>query len=106
MFTKKDVSMLGKFVLNFALPALLFRTLSQRSFAETFHIGYLVAYGAGSLIVFFAAFLIARIRRNEDISFRAIYGMGMAFSNTAFIGYPIPVVGTKCCGCIGTLHVS
>ena len=89
MLTKADTGRLGKFVICFALPALLFRTLSQRSFTEIFHVGYLAAYGGGSLLVFFAAFFLARMRQNKDASFRALYGMGMAFSNTAFIGYPI-----------------
>ncbi|MEW6671383.1 MAG: AEC family transporter [Thermodesulfobacteriota bacterium] len=89
VFTKEDAGRLGKFVLILALPALLFRTLSQRSFAEIFDVAYLAAYGAGSLLVFFAAFYLARLRRKGDVSFRALYGMGMSFSNSGFVGYPI-----------------
>ena len=89
VLTKEDTGRLGKFVIWFALPALLLKTLSQVSFAEIFHIGYLAAYGGGSLLLFFAAFFFAQLRRKKDVSFRALYGMGMAFSNSAFIGYPI-----------------
>ncbi len=89
VFTKEDSTRLGKFVLNFALPALLFKTLSQRPFAEVFDLGYLAAYGVGSLLVFFAAYFFARVHRKGENPFHALFGMGMAFSNTAFIGYPI-----------------
>ena len=89
MFAREDSARLGKFVLYFALPALLFKTLSQRSFAEIFNLNYLAAYGVGSLSVFLVAFFLGRMRRKEGNPFHALCGMGMAFSNTAFIGYPI-----------------
>ncbi len=89
VFTKEDSARLGKFVLNFALPALLLKTLSQRSFSEIFDLSFLAAYGVGSLLVFFAAFFLGRMRRKGENPFHALCGMGTAFSNTAFIGYPI-----------------
>jgi malonate transporter and related proteins len=89
MFSKDDMRMLGKFVLNFALPALLFRTLSQRSMAEMLNGWYLVAYGVGSLIVFFPALILAHYGRKKPMSFSVFFGMGMSFSNSAFIGFPI-----------------
>ena len=49
MFSKVDGQVLGRFVLNFALPAMLFNTLSQRNFAEVLNPNYLLAYGLGSL---------------------------------------------------------
>lgn len=51
MLSKSDVRILGGFVINFALPALLFKALSQRSFAEIMNTDYLVAYALGSLAV-------------------------------------------------------
>ena len=43
MFSKLDGQVLGRFVLNFALPAMLFNTLSQRNFAEVLNPNYLIA---------------------------------------------------------------
>ncbi|WP_310627008.1 AEC family transporter [Limnohabitans sp.] len=49
MFSKVDGQVLGRFLLNFALPAMLFNTLSQRDFAEVMNPHYLVAYGVGPM---------------------------------------------------------
>jgi len=46
---------LGAFVLTFALPALIFKSLAQRPVAEIANWGYLAAYGGGSLIAYFLA---------------------------------------------------
>jgi predicted permease len=48
-FTKEDSRVLSKFVLNFALPAMLFNALAKRSLEDILHPGYLLAYALGSL---------------------------------------------------------
>jgi malonate transporter len=50
-FSKSDTRALGMFVINFALPALIFKALSQRPFAEIMNVNYLLAYALGSLAV-------------------------------------------------------
>lgn len=66
MFSKVDGQVLGRFVLNFALPAMLFNTLSQRDFSEVLNPNYLMAYGVGSmfslLLVFGAGMFGAKNR--------------------------------------------
>ncbi len=42
---------MGAFVMNFALPALLVKTLSGRPIADIIHGEFLIAYGGGSLII-------------------------------------------------------
>jgi hypothetical protein len=55
LFAKADMQVLGKFVINVAPPALIFRALSTRPIAEVFNPGFLVAYALGSLTLMIAA---------------------------------------------------
>lgn len=89
ILSKADTRALGLFVINFALPFLLFKALSQRSFAEIWNPVYLVAYALGSLAVMLLGIGITRFGRGRSLSASALYGMGMSFSNTSFIGYPV-----------------
>ena len=49
LFSKADMRVFGRFVIQIALPALLFNALASRPLAEVFHPGYLLAYTVGSL---------------------------------------------------------
>ena len=49
LFSAPDMRVLGKFVVKFALPALLFTALSQRPIADIVNGSYLAAYAVGSL---------------------------------------------------------
>lgn len=89
LFARADTRALGAFVINIALPAVLFRALSQRSFAEVMNLDYLVAYALGSLAVFALGVAVARWLRRRELPAAAIVGMGMAMSNSAFIGFPV-----------------
>jgi predicted permease len=51
LFAKTDIRGFGKFVVNVALPALLFKALSERHFAEIINVSYLLAYATGSFLV-------------------------------------------------------
>jgi malonate transporter and related proteins len=88
-FAKSDMRVLGRFVINLALPALLFKALSERSFAEIVNGGYLLAYALGSLAVLGAAIAVARFVQDKSLQVSAIHGMGVSLSNSGFIGYPI-----------------
>ena len=52
VFSKPDLRVLGKFVLNLALPALLFNAIAQRPLADVMHMDYLLAYGLALVLVF------------------------------------------------------
>ena len=88
LFAKAALPALGSFVITFCIPALLFKSLSQRSIAEVANTGYLLAYAAGSLLTLAAGLLWARAR-GQPRDAAAMTGMGMACANTAFIGYPV-----------------
>lgn len=89
LFDKADMRVMGRFVLNFCLPALLFRALSQRNLGEVLNGSFLVAYAAGSLALLCGGHLLSRHVFHKPASLAALKGLGMSASNSGFIGYPI-----------------
>jgi predicted permease len=89
LFAREAVRVLGRFVIQFALPALLFKALSERSFAEVMNLDYLLAYAAGSLAVMAAGVAVAYRLRRKDLAASTLHGLGMSMSNSGFIGFPV-----------------
>lgn len=77
------------FVLNFALPALMFNALLREDVHEGVGIRFFAAYALGSLVSFVAVALVWRVVAGRSLSHSAIAGMGASCSNTGFIGFPI-----------------
>jgi len=88
-FTREEARVLGRFVVNFCVPALVFRALSQRTLSEVLNGPYLAAYALGSLAVLLGAVAYAHRLRGKPMSLAALQGLGMSGSNSAFVGYPI-----------------
>jgi malonate transporter len=88
LFARADMRVFGKFVINLALPALLFNALSSRSVAEVLNPVFVLAYAGGSLLAMAFGIVWAR-RAGKPLSAAAIVGMGMACSNSGFIGFPL-----------------
>jgi len=89
LFTKADMRVFGKFVINLALPALLFSALAQRQLGEILNGSYVLAYLAGSLALLGAGLLWSRRFAGMSATTGTIYVMGMTCSNSGFVGYPI-----------------
>jgi len=89
LFAKTDMRVLGKFVINLALPALLFRALSQRQISEIFNLHYLLAYGLGSWAAVGLGYWWTRRISDRSSSTSIFHAMGVSCSNSGFIGYPI-----------------
>ncbi|GHC29612.1 transporter [Kushneria pakistanensis] len=94
--TREHVQGIGRLVVNFALPALIVRSLSQHPLPEMFNAHYLLAYGLGSLAMLAFGLALARFQRRQ-LTHGAIMAMGMGTANSGFIGYPIAamVIGPK-----------
>ena len=92
LFSKSDMRVLGKFVVNLALPALLFNALAQRSLGEILNGRYLLVYATGSLLALGLGWLWARRGAGQDGTTSAYYAMGTACSNSGFVGYPIALL--------------
>lgn len=97
LFTKTETRSFGRFVVMLALPALLFNALSAHALREVLDLDFLFAYGLGSILVLAGAVARERWYRKRTMQSSAIVGLGMAFANTGFIGYPIAaqVVGAS-----------
>src|SRR5690606_33778387 len=86
VFRKPDLRVLGGFVINIALPAVLFKALSQRTFDAVMDVDYLVAYALGSLAVLALGIAAGHFVRRRGLQASALIGMGMGMSNSAFVG--------------------
>jgi malonate transporter len=86
---KTDGQALGRFVMNFALPAMLFNALASRNFKEVLHVDYLAAYALGSLLAFATVFAWARWGAGKSTTLSSMMALGSSSSNSGYIGYPI-----------------
>jgi hypothetical protein len=89
LFTKADMRVFGKFVIQIALPALLFNALASRPLGEVVHPGYLLAFTAGSLALIGGALWVARGVQRKSLTESAYVAMGMTCSNSGYVGYPV-----------------
>jgi predicted permease len=90
-YDKSDIRVLGRFVIQVALPALLFKALSERSIAEIINLHYLGAYALGSLITFAAALAGTRFLKGLSRPALGMLALGGSTSNSGFIGFPLVV---------------
>ena len=89
LFNKPDMRVLGRFVINVCLPALSFNALSKRPLGEVLNGPYLLAYAAGSLTVVLIGMLVGLRLRRQSMPLATMQSLGMAASNSGFVGYPI-----------------
>lgn len=89
LFSQAGIPFLGRFVIYFALPMLVFKALAQRSVAEIMNLNYLAAYGTASAGLLLLGFAFAYLRQKKGVSESALFGLGISFSNSGFVGYPI-----------------
>lgn len=92
LFSQADMRVLGKFVINLALPALLFNALAQRPIGEILNGRYMLVYALGSLLTMGLGWLWARRVARQDGTTSAYYAMGMSCPNSGFVGYPIALL--------------
>jgi predicted permease len=83
---------LGRFVMYFTLPALIFDTLVHMDFADVIEPRFLLAYGIGSLLSFSIGLLIAKKLLNNNLTGSGIKALGMSMSNSAFFGLPVLIL--------------
>jgi len=89
LMPQEAVPGLGRFVLYFSLPALIFSTLSRMSFDAVIVPGYLLVYGSASVIMLLGGIAFQRWVLRDTLTQSGVQAMGMAISNSAFIGYPL-----------------
>jgi len=77
---------LGRFVAQFCVPALLIRTLSRLSPAETLQADFLVPFAAGSLLAMGIVLAVSTLALRRPWSLAAMQALGASSSNSLFIG--------------------
>ncbi len=88
LFKPSDMRLFGSFVLNLALPALLFKAVATRDVSEVFNLTYMVVFLAGALLTITAAFVLLTLLGTSP-SRRAVAVMGSSCPNSGFVGYPL-----------------
>ncbi len=83
---------LTRFVFTVAMPALLFRLMSDFSRLPRVNPRILAAYFGGCLIVYLAGRLVAAAWFRLDGVSASVFGMGGIFSNNVLLGLPIAQV--------------
>jgi predicted permease len=89
LFARADMQVFGKFVLNLALPALIFNALAQRRIGEILHPAYLLSYLFGSLLMLLLAYAAGHRLAGLSRMRSTFLAMGVSCSNSSFIGFPI-----------------
>lgn len=77
------------FVFNFSIPALLLTSMAGLELPEDPEWGFLVAFYAGSFLVYGLGVVAGWVVFGRPLREQAIFGMGSAFSNLVLIGIPV-----------------
>lgn len=89
LFDAGAMRVLGRYVVNLALPALIFRAVTANDLGAILDAGYLVAYLFGSIATFGLGYAWSRrVTRLSPLA-STFQGMGMSCANSGFVGYPI-----------------
>lgn len=90
VFRHADMRVFGGWVMNLALPALIFQAVASRPAAEVFNPGYMGAYLVGGLVTMLLAYLW--FSATTDASRRGVAVMGTSCPNSGFVGYPLMLI--------------
>ncbi len=82
------LGVLGLYVLNIALPALLFNAVATRDISEVFHPGYLLVFLIGGLLTLAVSYIWFSLTAGSSPR-RAVAAFGSASPNSGFVGYPV-----------------
>lgn len=104
ILARGDARVLGLFVLNFSMPALIIRAVSQKSLTELIDLRYIIGYTLASLTVFGVVYAIGRFQAPERPTRAAFQALGASVSNSGFIGYPVATMALGPVGAIAFAH--
>ena len=88
-FKREDMRVLGKFVINLALPALIIRSLVQNAFFDVFNPSYIAVCFLGTIATIGLGYFWFRAISHEEPLASTFHVIGMSCANSGFIGYPI-----------------
>ena len=82
---------LNFFIVYLALPALIFRLLSDTPVSEFANVRFLIATSLGTFLIFVLCFCIAKLARKTDIPTATIQGFAGAYGNIGYMGPPLAI---------------
>lgn len=88
IFATSDMRVLGNYVVNIALPALLFNAVASRDVTDIFNLSYMSAFLIGAFAAIIITYTWLRAT-GVSRSRRAVAIMGTSCPNSGFIGYPV-----------------
>ncbi len=80
---------LAKFVFDFAVPIMLFRSLATAELPQSVPWGYFISYYGSAATIYLMGFLAARFVFGRTYGGQVITGFGFAFGNTVLLGLPL-----------------
>lgn len=80
---------LGRYVLYFSLPALVFTKLLEMDLVKLINLQFMAVYAAGGLLTSLVVILISRYVFKDAWESSGVRGMGASVPNSVFIGLPI-----------------
>ncbi len=86
--SRDGVKGMAAFLVNIAMPALVFGAISSRSLADVMDGNFLFAYGGGSLTIFVAMLALSLTVLGRQLTGASIYSVGSSLSNTLMVGFP------------------
>ncbi|WP_425051204.1 AEC family transporter [Psychromarinibacter sp. S121] len=92
LFKPGDMRVLGAYVLNISMPALMFSAVATRDLSQIIVPGYLGAYALASLTTMAIGYAVTAALGGAfggGPARRALGSLGMAMPNSAFVGYPV-----------------
>ena len=89
LFNVAATAALSNFVFNFALPAMLFRTLATTAMPEHFAWGLIFSYYGGVVAVFALAMAVGRLVFGRKLDGQGVVGMTAGYANLVLIGIPL-----------------
>ncbi|MFN3825528.1 MAG: AEC family transporter [Pseudorhodobacter sp.] len=92
LFSPADMRIFGRFVINIALPALLFNALASRDLAEVVNPLYLALYAGASLATMALGLLWFRKMQGLPLAEAGICTMGTCCANSGYFAFPILVL--------------
>ncbi len=79
---------INRFVVQLALPALLFDIVANSHGDELWQPGFIAAFGLSSLAAYGLAFAL-RLRARQSLADLAIEGLDAGYANVGFMGFPL-----------------
>lgn len=89
LFPETAIDGLSKFVFNFAIPPMLFHTMSRQTLPDPIEWEFLISFFGAGYAVWILGMLVSLWWFRRDFAHASLAGMTGAFGNTVLLGIPL-----------------